>query len=75
MKAKFTIVATLAQRAKVFGKRSTACVLTACVEKFADVKVKPQSAETLMAMAERMTLNYISLQVGNNDNRPFTIMM
>ena len=63
MKAKFAIVATLAQRANIFGKRSTACTLTACVEKFADMKIKPQSAETLMAMAERMTLNYISLQV------------
>ena len=39
MKAKFAIVATLAERAKIFGKRSTACVLPSLVEKLADVKV------------------------------------
>lgn len=40
MKAKFDVVATLIQKASVFGKKSTTCVLTALVEKFADIKVE-----------------------------------
>ena len=39
MKAKFAVVASLAEKANVFGKRSTACVLPGLVEKVADVKV------------------------------------
>lgn len=39
MNAKFDIVATLASKAAVFGKKSTACVLPALVEKFVDIKV------------------------------------
>ena len=39
MNAKFAIVATLAGKAAVFGKKSTAFVLPALVEKFADIKV------------------------------------
>lgn len=40
MKAKFAIVATLAERAAVFGKKSTASVLPSLVEKLADIKVE-----------------------------------
>ena len=39
MKAKFSVVAVMAEKAKIFGKRSTACVLPGLVEKFADIKV------------------------------------
>ena len=63
MNAKFAVVATLAERAAIFGKRSTACALPGLVDKFADIKVKTKSGETLMLMAERMGLNYIGLQV------------
>ena len=40
MNAKFAIVATLVEKASVFGKKSTTCVLTALVDKFADIKVQ-----------------------------------
>ncbi len=39
MKAKFVVVATLAEKAAVFGKKSTASVLSSLVEKLADIKV------------------------------------
>ena len=39
MKAKLGIVALLAERAGIFGKRSTSCAMPALVEKLADVKV------------------------------------
>ncbi len=39
MKAKFVVVATLAEKAAVFGKKSTASVLPSLVEKLADIKV------------------------------------
>ena len=39
MNAKFEIVATLAGKAAIFGKKSTACVLPALVEKLGDIKV------------------------------------
>ena len=39
MNAKFEIVATLASKAAIFGKKSTACVLPALVEKLGDIKV------------------------------------
>ncbi|XP_065911273.1 cytoskeleton-associated protein 5-like isoform X2 [Dysidea avara] len=63
MKAKFGLVSVLVTTSSVFGKRSTACVLPVIVDKLADVKVKPQSIDTLMAMAERLGLNFISTQV------------
>ena len=40
MKAKLGIVALLAERAGIFGKRSTSCAMPALVEKLADVKVR-----------------------------------
>ncbi len=40
MNAKFAVVATLVEKAKVFGKKSTTCVLSALVDKFADMKVR-----------------------------------
>lgn len=43
MNAKFEIVATLAGKAAVFGKKSTACVLPALVEKLGDIKVQSYS--------------------------------
>ncbi|XP_064399412.1 cytoskeleton-associated protein 5-like isoform X3 [Halichondria panicea] len=63
MNAKFAVVATLVEKAKVFGKKSTTCVLSALVDKFADMKVKARSGETLMILSERMTLNYITMLV------------
>jgi len=39
MKAKLSIVALLAERAGIFGKRSTSCAMPAIVDKIADVKV------------------------------------
>ena len=63
MKLKFVIVTVLAEKAKIFGKKSGAAVFPALVDKFADIKVKGQCSDTLMAIAERLTLNYTSLQV------------
>ena len=40
MNAKFEIVASLASKAAIFGKKSTACVLPALVEKLGDIKVQ-----------------------------------
>ena len=65
MKAKFLLIAVLAEKAAVFGKRSmhmAACV-PAMVDKLGDIKVKGQSGEALLLIAERMTLNYTSIQV------------
>ena len=39
MKARFDLVALIAQNATVFGKRSAACVVPGLVDKLADVKV------------------------------------
>ena len=39
MKAKFSIVAVLAERAAIFGRKSTSACLPALVEKLCDVKV------------------------------------
>lgn len=63
MKAKFVIVCLLAEKATTFGKKSAAVVFPALVDKFADIKVKGQCSDTLMMIAERLTLNYTSLQV------------
>ena len=68
MKAKFQVVTVLAEKSTTFGKKTTACVVPALVDKFADIKVKGQCSETLLMIAEKMTLNYTSLQVRNNDN-------
>ena len=48
MNAKFDIVATLASKAAVFGKRSTACILPALVEKLGDIKVRVRSNKILL---------------------------
>jgi cytoskeleton-associated protein 5 len=63
MKARFDLVAYIAQNAAVFGKRSTACVLPGLVDKLADIKIKPQCIETLMTLSEVLSLNYVSTQV------------
>ena len=63
MKCKFTIIQLLAQKSPSFGKKSFSVALPALVDKFADIKVKGQSADTLLMIAEKMTLNYTSLQV------------
>ena len=63
MKAKFQVIAVLAERAAVLGKKSTTACLPALVDKLGDLKVKAQSAEVLLLIAEKMTLNYTSLQV------------
>lgn len=63
MKAKFQIIGALAGRAAMFGKKSTTACLPALVDKFADLKVKGQSVEVLLLIAEKMSLNYTSLQV------------
>lgn len=39
MNAKFMVVSVLAEKAKVFGKKSVACVMPALVEKLGDIKV------------------------------------
>ena len=39
MVGKFTVVKLLAEKAKVFGKKSMACVMSALVEKLGDIKV------------------------------------
>ena len=39
MNAKFGVVGVLAEKAKVFGKKSTASVMTPLVEKLGDIKV------------------------------------
>ncbi len=39
MNAKFAVVSALAQKAKVFGRKSVACVIPALVEKLGDIKV------------------------------------
>ena len=57
------VIAVLAEKASVFGKKSVACCLPAVVDKLGDLKVKGQSGEVLLLIAERMTLNYTSLQV------------
>ena len=66
MKAKFAVICVLAEKAAVFGKKSTAACLSAAVDKLGDIKVKGQSGELLLAIAERMTLNYTSIQVRGN---------
>ena len=63
MKAKFALIAVLAEKAAIFGKRSIAACLPAMVDKLGDIKVKGQSGEALLLIADRMTLNYTSLQV------------
>ena len=63
MKAKFLLIAVLAEKAAVFGKRSMAACVPAMVDKLGDIKVKGQSGEALLLIAERMTLNYTSIQV------------
>ena len=63
MNAKFAIISVLAEKSAIFGKKSLSCALPGLVDKFADIKVKGQSADTLFIIAERMTLNYTSLQV------------
>ena len=76
MKAKFSIVSVIVEKAAIFGKKSMSCVVTPLADKFADVKVKGQCSDTLMSIAERMTLNYTSLQVmywtqpGGSEARP-----
>ena len=65
MKAKFSIVSVIVEKAAIFGKKSMSCVIAPLVDKFADIKVKGQCLDTLMLIAERMTLNYTSLQVIN----------
>ena len=39
MNAKFAVVGVLVQKAKVFGRKSMASVMTALVEKLGDIKV------------------------------------
>ncbi|XP_062513637.1 cytoskeleton-associated protein 5-like isoform X2 [Corticium candelabrum] len=68
MKARFDLVALIAQNATVFGKRSAACVVPGLVDKLADVKIKPQSIETLMVLSGVMSLNYVSLQVSKHSS-------
>lgn len=63
MKAKFQLITALAEKSKTFGKKSTHNVIPALVDKFSDLKLKGQCSETLLMIAERMTLNYTSLQV------------
>ena len=55
MKAKFAVICVLAEKAAVFGKKSTAAV-----DKLGS---KGQSGELLLAIAERITLNYTSIHV------------
>lgn len=43
MNAKFGVVAVLAEKAKVFGKKSVSCVMPSLVEKLGDIKVFMQS--------------------------------
>lgn len=62
MKAKLSIVALLAAKATVFGRKSAMCALPAVVEKLSDVKIKQQSVDTLMLMAEKLSLNFVSVQ-------------
>ena len=57
------VICVLAEKAAVFGKKSTAACLSAAVDKLGDIKVKGQSGELLLAVAEKMTLNYTSIQV------------
>eukprot|EP00731_Ephydatia_muelleri_P009291 Em0004g1629a len=59
MKAKLSIVALLVAKATAFGRKSALCALPAVVEKLSDVK---QSIDTLMVMAEKLSLNFISVQ-------------
>ena len=66
MKAKFAVICVLAEKAAVFGKKPIAACLSAAVDKLGDIKVKGQSGELLLAIAERMTLNYTSIQVRRN---------
>ena len=63
MNCKFSIIQLLAEKSPSFGKKSFSCALPALVDKFADIKVKVQSGDTLLMIAEKMTLNYTSLQV------------
>ena len=39
MNGKFSVVALLAEKAKVFGRKSMACVMPGLVEKLGDIKV------------------------------------
>lgn len=45
MSTKFTVVGVLAEKAKVFGRKSVACVMPPLVDKLGDIKVRelPQS--------------------------------
>ena len=43
MNAKFAVVTVLAEKAKVFGKKSTACVVPSLVDKLGDMKVNKSS--------------------------------
>ena len=63
MNAKVSIVCLLAEKSPSFGKKSFASALPGLVDKLADIKVKVQSGDTLLMIAEKMTLNYTSLQV------------
>ncbi len=63
MNCKFSIIHLLAEKSSSFGKKSFSCALPALVDKMADIKVKGQSGDTLLMIAEKMTLNYTSLQV------------
>lgn len=63
MKSKFELVKVLAEKAKVFGKKTMGVVIPPLVDKFSDIKVKGQCSDTLLMISERMTLNYTSLQV------------
>ena len=63
MKAKFQVIAVLAERAAVFGRKSASMCLPALVDKLGDLKVKAQSVEVLLLIAKKLTLNYTSLQV------------
>lgn len=40
MNGKFAVVKAMAEKAKVFGKKSTACVMPGLVEKLGDIKVR-----------------------------------
>ena len=63
MNCKFSIICLLAEKSASFGKKSFASALPALVDKLADIKVKGISGDTLLMIAEKMTLNYTSLQV------------
>jgi cytoskeleton-associated protein 5 len=63
MKGKLAVITVLAEKASVFGKKTASVAFPVIVDKFADMKVKGQCGETLGMMAERLTLNYTSLQV------------